>query len=347
MTVETFPRPEQQGPPRDRWERPLVVPPGGGKPTAYTRCTTFVGSLDDTFKLGQWQQRHAIRGTALHDDLIAAIRDVDPDDKTRLNELADEAKNRSGAGDAALIGTYLHAVTEAVDRGQDPALVDTPMLSTGRLDPDVYRPDVAAYQRVTEPLTAVHIERFTVEDELRIGGTPDRVVTYDGRTYIADLKSGSIEWSALKIAMQLAVYAHSSLYDVPTGARSPLLDVDQDRAIVVHLPAGTGECELHWIDIAAGWEAVQVAAEVRKWRKRGRRMLSNLLPTQQLALDVAPTPTPAPEPVAEVGPDLPNLIASAPTDAALGDLWRAHRDQWTPELTALASARKRLLAEAG
>ena len=36
------------GIPRDRWGRPLVIPPGGGKKrVAYRRVTTFVGVLED------------------------------------------------------------------------------------------------------------------------------------------------------------------------------------------------------------------------------------------------------------------------------------------------------------
>ena len=124
----------------------------------------------------------------------------------------------------------------------------------------------------------LHVEQFTVLDELKIGGTPDRVVEYDGQRYIADVKTGSIEYGAGAIAMQLAVYAHSRLYNLRTGERTPL-DVHQDRAVVIHLPAGTGTCTLHWVDITAGWEAVQHATWVRAWRAR-----RNL---------IAPTDTPA------------------------------------------------------
>jgi hypothetical protein len=41
-------------------------------------------------------------------------------------------------------------------------------------------------------------------------------VEYGGKRYIADLKTGSIEWGTLKIAAQLAVYARSHTYDVAT-----------------------------------------------------------------------------------------------------------------------------------
>jgi hypothetical protein len=44
--------------------------------------------------------------------------------------------------------------------------------------------------------------------------------------------------------------------------------VSLERALVIHLPAGQARCELHWLDIAAGWEAARLAATVRAWRAR-------------------------------------------------------------------------------
>src|SRR5690606_25497180 len=124
---------------------------------------------------------------------------------------------------------------------------------------------------------------------------------------------GSIEFGALKIAMQLAVYSRSVLYDPATRERTPL-EVDQDRAIVIHLPAGQGRCELHWVDIAAGWEAVQVATQVRQWRKR-RGLLTPLTG-------------------GSAG------LAAAPTLRCGRRRWVRHQATWTDDLTALAAARK-------
>ena len=48
---------------RDRFGRPLVVPPGGGPRVAYRRTTTFVGALEDTYALQQWKQRQVAIGS--------------------------------------------------------------------------------------------------------------------------------------------------------------------------------------------------------------------------------------------------------------------------------------------
>jgi hypothetical protein len=67
--------------------------------------------------------------------------------------------------------------------------------------------------------------------------------------------------------VQLAVYAHSVLYDVATGQRTPI-DLDLSTALIVHLPAGKASFTLYEVDVAAGWEAALVCAEIDRWRKR-------------------------------------------------------------------------------
>lgn len=244
--------------PRDRWGRPLVVPPDGGKPVAYTRATTFVSACDDTYNLNQWAKRMVAIGLVDRPDLQLAIA-AHRDDKGKLNHIVDEAMEAAKAHAAATTGTALHSLTEALDRGQDMPTY-----------PDAYKADLEAYAAATKPLKMLpeYIERFLVYDPLRIGGTPDRIVELGGRRYIADLKTGSVDYAIGKIAQQLAVYSRSVTYDHETHTRGHIDGVDQNTAIVIHLPAGTGTCELIEVDIAAGWEAVQLSAQVRAWRSR-------------------------------------------------------------------------------
>jgi predicted RecB family endonuclease len=241
--------------PRDSFGRPLVVPPEGGKPKAYTRCTTYVDALDDKYNLQQWENRMVAVGLAVRPDLLLGVVAA-ADNKQQLNILTKQAKEAAKSSAGSTIGTALHALTERLDRGE-------------RVDnvPAEYRPDLVAYQAATAKLRVVAIERFTVLDELRIGGTPDRVVEYAGRYYIADVKTGEIDYSALKIAMQLAVYSRSTPYNHATGKREPWgFDISPSRALVIHLPERSGHCELKWVDIGRGWDAVQVATEVRRLR---------------------------------------------------------------------------------
>lgn len=249
--------------PRDRYGRPLVVPPGEVKAVPYTRVTTFIDVLEDKTTLTNWAKRMVLIGACADPSIIEEASRTG--DKRDHNRLADRALEAAKANDSRNKGTHLHALSECVDRGEE-----LPRFVTGENGPvevtEQDRADMDAYRLATEPLDVQYIETLTVHDGLRVAGTPDRIVKVGGRSVIADLKTGSVEYGALKMAMQLSIYARSVFYDHATQSRSPLPEVDLDRAIIVHLPAGSGTCSLLWLDIAAGWQAVDVARRVREAR---------------------------------------------------------------------------------
>jgi len=311
--------------PRDRWGRPQVVPPDGGKPTAYTRCTTYVSVLEDTFNLNKWMQRMVATGLAGRPDLLLAVSGAQ-DDKNALNKICDDAREAAQASAAATTGTALHSLTEILDRGGDMPPV-----------PEAYKADIEAYQQATSDLTAQYIEQFTVLDDLKIGGTPDRIVQLNGQTFIADIKTGGIEYGIGKIAMQLAVYSRSQGYRFDTNERFSLGNINQDTGIIIHLPAGKGTCELVEVDLNAGWQAVQIATQVREWRKR--KDLS-----RPLAQGPQPAPAASPEPERDMAVVyLEDKIANATSLEELRQLWVDHQTIWSDDQTSLAAARKALL----
>ena len=326
---------------RDRYGRPLVVPPGGGKPVAYTRCTTYIDVLDDKFNLQKWMQRMVALGLASRPDLLLSVS-AHREDKRELDRICESAREAAAASAAATTGTALHALTELIDRGQE--------LPAG-LPPNVLA-SLDAYKAATADLKATHIEQFCVQDHLKIGGTPDRVVKYQRKSYIADLKTGSIEWGILKIAMQLAVYARSHTYDVATGERGEH-DADRTRGLVIHLPAvedpADARCDLHWVDIEQGWHAVTVARQVRE--KRAIKFGDLVTPfgadlTTQLEQSVTQAQakqeqaTKDEQVVAAIvtKADLAKQIRACTTPDAVRDLWAAHAGEWTDELTETARA---------
>ncbi|WP_043648015.1 hypothetical protein [Nocardia thailandica] len=246
---------------RDGWGRPKIIPPGGGKPVAYTRCTTFVDALEDKHGLTQWKMRQVALGLADRPDLLLAVS-AHRDSKDELNRITAAAMDAAGAGSAATTGTALHTLTERHDLGQE----------IGPL-PAAAHADLAAYIRTTGGLQYAAIEQFRVLDDLKVAGTLDRLLEFSDRYVIGDIKTGDITYGIGKIAMQLSVYARAQTYDPATGARGvDAKPIDLQQALIIHLPAGKGTCSLHWVDIAAGWDAVQLAAQVRKWR--GRRNLT-------------------------------------------------------------------------
>jgi len=240
---------------RDRYGRPLVKPPKGGKPVAYTRATTIANSLDDPAALTAWKMRMAAIGLSVRSDLLLAINAAQ-DDKMAINKYIEDAMEVAGASRAATIGTALHTYAEKLDLGQELGPI-----------PDEWAGDIRAYESATKKLNKIYIEQFCVLDKYKIAGTPDRLVEYNGELFIADIKTGRIDHPN-NIAIQLAIYAYGSPYDVATGSRGSWGNVNQEKAIIIHLPAGTGLCKLVWIDIAEGWKGLQFAMKVRQWRDK-------------------------------------------------------------------------------
>lgn len=243
---------------RDRWGRPYIVRPDGGKPVPYTRATTVAGSTDDMWGLMRWKQRQTAIGLADRKDLLLAVT-THRDDKKRLDDLCEQALEASASSAAATTGTALHSLTEYVDRGEEPPTVGD----------DVKRL-LDAYRRITEPFEVVAMEQMMVLDDYQIAGTPDRIVRWGGQHFIADLKTGkSLDYSQQKIAAQLAIYSRGVGYDHTTGKRIDLPDVHQRAALVFHVPAsGSEQPAVHWIDIGRGWEiGVDLCRRVREWRK--------------------------------------------------------------------------------
>ena len=240
--------------PRDRYGRPMVLAPGSKtRRVAYRRCTTFVKCLDDETALTLWKQRQTARGMAMRKDLTLAAAAADPDDKKTLNDIARQAMEQAQSSAAATTGTALHSLTELIDRGKDLPTVA-----------DEYMRDLDAYRETTRGLEMVDIETFRVHDEFKVAGTADRLVMWNGRLTIADIKTGSVDYPA-SFAMQLAMYARSLPYDIPTDTRgqdSP----DLNTGLIIHLPAGKGTCDLYEIDIAKGWGACLIARKVWDWR---------------------------------------------------------------------------------
>lgn len=242
---------------RDRWGRPMIIPLGGGKPKAYTRTSTMCKTLDDQSGLMKWGQRQTVLGLAARPDLMTLARSA-RDDIKALGRIVTDAMEAAGSSAAANRGTALHAFAEQVDAGHDADI------------PDEYAGDIAAYVAATASLEVVLQEKFVVCDELEVAGTFDRLYRLpSGTLMVADIKTGSnAARYSNATAMQIALYARSQLYDPATGERSPLPGpVNLDAGLLVELPAGSGTCSIHKLDLTVAWEFAQIARDVREWRR--------------------------------------------------------------------------------
>lgn len=268
---------DENGVLRDWWKRPGIMPPdwqilNDPEREPYTRATTVAGTLDDGFGLTEWKMRMTALGVAMRQDLGVAVVAA-RDDKNKLNSLANQAKEYAGASSGANQGTALHSLTEQYDKGTlDLSIV-----------PEAYRGDLIAYGEATRRLNNHLIETFTVCDAFKIAGTPDRVVEWTGERvelpwddilepggfHIGDVKTDkTLDFGQRKYAVQLAIYANSKGYRFEDDSRFDLPNVSKKTGLIAHMPATTGTCHLYAINIAAGWDALQVSVWARAWNKR-------------------------------------------------------------------------------
>lgn len=269
--------------------RPYIATPEGEE-KLYSRSSKLASLLEDNYGLDLWHQRMVAVGVTDNQWLLREI-DAARDEPKELNALCEIARDKAGASEGSAWGTIIHWFTECLDNGEDWEILDPPedvkisCKILGKNIEEVYEEaelDLIAYEHATQDLKTVLNEQFVVCDEVKSAGTLDRVSFY--RTVqdnlVSDLKTGGIDLNGLKFCMQLAIYAHSEMYVWDEGsqrwARQPLPYVNRERALVIHLPRGKGECTLYWADIAKGWEAVQFGLQLKEMRNKSKKWLRDV-----------------------------------------------------------------------
>jgi hypothetical protein len=326
------------------WDAPLREKRASGeKLLPWTRVSTIAKTVQDKYGIGLWQMRMTVKGITLRPDLYALAAATSIEDKTTLDDVSRQALDAAAAKSSANIGTALHAFTDAVDRGENPVI------------PSPWDKDIVAYLRA---LTEYGIEILPELQEHRVvnpsyadstshgvAGTFDRIVMYQGRPVIADLKTGSdpLKYGASEIAVQLALYASAwAMWDGAYFSPMPE-DLDQSVALVIHLPAGKGECTVSEIELGPAQEGIELAMRVRSYR---RAIVVHRPAVRYVAEDVAAATvtrmskksvSPAAPTKAAAAPKRRNWVAEIEAAAGASDL-RTIREQaktagaWTPDL---------------
>lgn len=270
--------------PRNGKGQPLIIPVDGGTPVPYARASNLANALKDTEGLTTWKLGRAATGFANRPDFLDLVRNADSPGK--LNSAVYKALDAGGANDAARRGTRLHKLLEDHDLGQTSMFTDP----ADQWVVDAWEQMKTRMGWLVEPR---YVEAFTVCDELGVAGTPDRIV---GGT-IVDFKFGK-NVDAVSWAVQLAVYANSTLYVVTDADVEQTGEVDRDGqptwryrdaakpqrvAIdmepdapgwIAHMPAPEDACLLE-LDLFLGWEWALQAVNVRTTRSAGRRALGD------------------------------------------------------------------------
>lgn len=273
---------ERVGPPRDRWDRPLLIPAKGGERIPYTRMSTLAGYLCDDFGLGTWQRRLLAIGMSEREDLCAMVsslpalndaqcnkkaltkaqREQDVATKAKLDEYVDLALETAGRNYKANMGTAIHGLIELGHADHAPA----------KIQPDVTSALDAIQQAGMQVLAS---ETFVANDELQAAGSFDHIIEVPQPGWgavIADVKTGDIDGKALSFAVQLSGYANADVYDWHDDSRAPLesltdgLRINRKVGLLIHVPLGAGKTTFHRINLMTGYHAAQLATRVRTAR---------------------------------------------------------------------------------
>lgn len=249
---------------RDQWGRYLLPHPETGKLQAWTRATTFANTAADQYNIGLYNERLVAKGMAMRPDLYAEAASAHIDDKATLQKISNLAKEAAGGSAKARLGTALHTFTEKTDLNEKITI------------PAPWDADVKAYTaKLSEEKVEVlkeYIEATVIVPSLGVAGTLDRLIKIDGLDgiVVGDLKSGhSVQYAWMEIACQLFLYSRAThIYDHRTETLSEMPEVNQDKAIVIHLPVGDAECELYEINLELGARVAAACEVVRELRKR-------------------------------------------------------------------------------
>jgi hypothetical protein len=221
------------------------------------------------------------------------LREIDAarDEPKELDALCSIARDKAGENQKSGWGTIIHWFTECIDNDEDwqeldpPEDVEKACKSLGMGLDEVFEEaedDLIAYEHATQELETILNEQFVVCDEIKAAGSADRISLHrpTSRNVVVDLKTGRIDFNALKFAMQFAIYARSDIYEwdeeLQEWTRKPLPYVDRERALLIHLPKGKGTCTLYWVDITKGWEAIQFAMQLKKIRLDSKKWLRDV-----------------------------------------------------------------------
>lgn len=365
-----FEEQKPDGPRRDRYGRPLLIPrphvptdeilevrgetgsvcmacakgDEKGHRKAYTRASSLSDYLADFSHIWKWKFRYLARALGQNRDLAmlagaeSYTTGFDQGELAenrasgrRLDDIIERALERGRISERADYGTAFHALTEP----QNDGYVEDFHLER----------DVESYKALLERLGAVILgtEMFTANDEWGVAGTFDNLMWVPGYGIVITDKKTSREVHGADFRIQLADYANSDLYDWETDERRTLEEyvasigwdpalINREDGLIFWTASTTGVTVPVRLDLVAGKEAGERAVWVRDHHKKGKHNW----PVENKILAAK-----------EAGhAKLLEIIAEAPTEAVLMGIWNTMDVQaiWTDEHTAAAVNRKAALS---
>lgn len=283
----------------------------------YSRPSGWGSDLDDESNLVLWRIDRAMDGVAASQALAAGVAAAKGKKEGR-KDLRDKAISLGRGDEAADLGTALHAMSHRLETEE------------GFVAPEPFDADLAAYLTAIDSagLVSRYIEVHVCSDQWRAAGTADRIyevtrqlvapdgsLIEPGTMFIGDLKTGkNLDYTLPGFAIQLAIYCDGCFYDVDANERFEFPPtMHSGWGVLVHLPVGTGRCELMWADLTVGREGAEIVRSVRRWRKRDDFAQPFVMPASDevAILSEAGLPTTS---------DAPSFIGLLPDDQEWTDL---------------------------
>lgn len=200
--------------------------------------------------------------------------------KRDADAIAEELMELGGVHEKANKGTDLHDLSQLYfETGGPNGGLDAvgEQLTNGTITPSDLA-DIEALDRAVKAsgFKWERSEVMVVNDEAKIAGRLDGtgMVRLPGSKratrVVFDIKTGRIDMGT-KIPMQLANYAGMKGYDPANPDEREDLKINATKALLIHLPAGKGECHIYVVDLPTGRVGNRLATEVRKFRSAGKK----------------------------------------------------------------------------
>lgn len=268
---------------RDRWDRPLLVPPGGGKREPYTRMSTLAKWASNQEGLGYWQEMTSVLSVAAAPDIAAILaqQTYDDCDRKTVKKYIKEARARAGYTVAANWGTAIHLKTEGRTAYVPAHIKDSREWYDDRLAFHGFE-HVDTEFRVGNRVimgagTCDHLYRCPDGMYCELPETPMfpyEVIDLSGRVIVGDKKTGAFR--PINFCAQMAGYANGSRYDTKTDEWSPIHpDLETRVGLSAHIPFRDKGADFAFLDFRMGWEIMKAAALLLMQRD-GRFLVSNV-----------------------------------------------------------------------
>lgn len=266
---------------------PLDWPEGARDPLngfLYSRPSDISGSLDTKENLSPYQQCQVVVGLMLDSayggslavqfKALVSEHGLQTWEKAKgdVKDLLKQSRAKGGEEWKSGMGTGFHRYAHLRDIGAEVILPSK----------DV-EPWLDCYEEAMQRFEVLDDECFVVADDLvnpdspddvRCAGNFDRLLRdkETGEIMVGDIKTGRQDNEfAMKVHVQLAIYAHGVRYEQETGRRWPIhADLSLTKGVMIHVPMSGGGapcCDIYPIDLVEGWRLAKLSMDIERARK--------------------------------------------------------------------------------